>query len=285
MKCPKCGYLGFDQVDRCRNCGYELALAARPPAPELPLQDEQREPIGPLDDLGFLKETPSHAAAPGLTPDLPLFEPLAAVDDAPLITKASPPRQPLAVRRTTPDTPRLRAEPKPQSFDLGFESAAAGRAASRAAARSSAAATASDAGTADAGVVSRLLAVAIDVLILAAVDLAVVYLTVQICGMTLADVADLPRAPLLAFLVLQNGGYLVAFTAGGQTLGKMALGIRVVTAEDGEPLGVGRAGLRILVWTVLAIPAGLGFLTALWRPDRRGLHDRFAGTRVVRASA
>ena len=30
--------------------------------------------------------------------------------------------------------------------------------------------------------------------------------------------------------------------------------------------------------------AGLGFLSALFSRDHRGLHDRFAGTRVVRAS-
>ena len=34
---------------------------------------------------------------------------------------------------------------------------------------------------------------------------------------------------------------------------------------------------------VLAVPAGLGFLTAFFSRDHRGLHDRFAGTRVVRA--
>ncbi len=32
-------------------------------------------------------------------------------DDVPLITRASPPRPPLAVRRATPEVPRLRAEP------------------------------------------------------------------------------------------------------------------------------------------------------------------------------
>ena len=36
------------------------------------------------------------------------------------------------------------------------------------------------------------------------------------------DLGMLPKGPLLAFLLVQNGGYLVAFTAGGQTLGKMA---------------------------------------------------------------
>jgi len=38
-----------------------------------------------------------------------------------------------------------------------------------------------------------------------------------------------------------------------------------------------------MMWGVLAVPAGLGFLTALFSRDHRGLHDRFAGTRVVRA--
>ncbi len=27
MKCPKCGYIGFEQTDRCRNCGYDFSLA------------------------------------------------------------------------------------------------------------------------------------------------------------------------------------------------------------------------------------------------------------------
>jgi len=39
-----------------------------------------------------------------------------------------------------------------------------------------------------------------------------------------------------------------------------------------------------VMWIVLAVPAGLGFLSALFSRDHRGLHDRFAGTRVVRAS-
>ena len=34
MKCPKCGYLGFETTDRCRNCQYRfLARAVRRPIP------------------------------------------------------------------------------------------------------------------------------------------------------------------------------------------------------------------------------------------------------------
>ena len=65
----------------------------------------------------------------------------------------------------------------------------------------------------------------------------------------------------------------------------MAVDIRVVPAESDERLDIGRACVRTGMWLLLAIPAGLGFVTALVSHDRRGLHDRFAGTRVVRASA
>ena len=27
MRCPKCSYLSYDDVERCRNCGYDFALA------------------------------------------------------------------------------------------------------------------------------------------------------------------------------------------------------------------------------------------------------------------
>jgi uncharacterized RDD family membrane protein YckC len=95
----------------------------------------------------------------------------------------------------------------------------------------------------------------------------------------------LPKGPLVAFLFVQNGGYLVAFTAGGQTLGKMVAGIRVVQSDPDGTLDLGRAFLRTMMWVALAVPAGLGFVSALFSRDHRGLHDRFAGTRVVRATA
>jgi uncharacterized RDD family membrane protein YckC len=328
MKCPKCDYLGFEDVERCRNCGYDFSLTSlaslRPP--DLPLRSDAdaMDPLGDLSlvdaamdgapsgrmsdagpdlDGGLGAPQPPRVSSPALArrrAELPLFGP-AIPDDEPLITRASPPRQPLAVRRATPDAPKARAEQqlRAPTLDLAIDSDEAPSALPRGltpasltrpspwSTRDGAAAGAAPVESAapDAGVGARLLAVIVDVLMLALVDAAVIYLTMQICGIGVEEVAILPKGPLLAFLFVQNGGYLVAFTAGGQTLGKMAAGIRVVPASADAPLDLGRAFLRTLMWGVLAVPAGLGFLTALFSRDHRGLHDRFAGTRVVRASA
>jgi uncharacterized RDD family membrane protein YckC len=319
MKCPKCGYLGFEHVERCRNCGYEFFLSeAAAPLPDLAIRHDSPA-FTPLDDLTLSEPSPRAGrgrfldevdadldriigapAAPAAPPRPPapasavgepsLFGP-PLTGDVPLITKASPPRTPLAVRRATPDTPRLRAESvRTASLDLPLDldlPDTGGRLALSPPERVSIEPAARlDPQQADAaGVFARMAAAAIDAIILAVVDIVVVYFTLQICGVGLADLSVVPKVPLLAFLLVQNGGYLVVFTAGGQTLGKMAAGIKVVPAEPDDALDLGRAFLRTLVWLVLAVPAGLGFLSAIFSRDHRGLHDRFAGTRVVRASA
>jgi uncharacterized RDD family membrane protein YckC len=278
MKCPKCGYLGFEHVERCRNCGYDFALALPSTLSELPLHSGSDQAMpSPLDDLTF--GDPPAGKTPPPAAELPLFGPPIPDDDRPLITKVSPPRPPLSVRRATPEVPRLRTEPRMQALDLALEPDLGSVATT---VLPSAAGAPEHADYRDASVGARLLAVVIDLVILALVDSLVVYLTMQICGITMVDFDILPKGPLIAFLLLQNGGYLVAFTAGGQTLGKMAAGIRVVSSDDEATLDVGRALMRTLMWFVLAIPAGLGFLSALVSRDHRGLHDRFAGTRVVR---
>lgn len=297
MRCPKCDYLGFEQADRCRNCGYEFALASRRSDPELVLRDEREVRL--VDDLdlsaapalGGGRPTPATADRPSAAPldavELPLF-----TDDVPLITKLSPPRPPLAVRRATPEVPKLRSE-RPRAASLSFqepelqvasvesplaEPPRPDRPASGARWTASAGPSAPAAGLG-----ARFVAALLDLALLAAVDGAVLYFTLQICGLTAAEIHLLPLGPLLAFLVVQNGGYFVALTVGGQTIGKMLTGIRVVASESGQSLDLGRALQRTLLWTVMVLPAGLGLLTALLSPERRGLHDRFAGTKVVRA--
>src|SRR5438309_2079157 len=60
MKCPKCAYLGFEDVDRCRNCGYDFSLTEAPDIPDLTIRRDTRA-LTPLDDLSLID---SATAAP-----------------------------------------------------------------------------------------------------------------------------------------------------------------------------------------------------------------------------
>ena len=62
MKCPKCGYLGFETTDRCRNCGYDFSLAPFSSEPELPLRDNDKNPSTDFDLPNISK--PSDAMTP-----------------------------------------------------------------------------------------------------------------------------------------------------------------------------------------------------------------------------
>jgi uncharacterized RDD family membrane protein YckC len=66
----------------------------------------------------------------------------------------------------------------------------------------------------------------------------------------------------------------------GATPGKMAVGAKIIGA-DGSPAGYGRALVRSLVARLTEILFCIGYLVILARPDKRGLHDLLAGTRVV----
>ena len=125
----------------------------------------------------------------------------------------------------------------------------------------------------------------VDVSLLLAVDSIVLYFTLRLCGLVPAQTFQLPLLPLTAFFLLLNGGYFVAFTAvGGQSIGKMALGIKVIAEDDGS-VPIGRATVRTLAYLVSALPLGAGFLPGVMSADRLALHDRLAHTRVVRPSS
>jgi len=332
VKCPKCHYLGFETGDRCKNCGYDFSLMDDPDPsiePDLDIDlafrdsddtlpasvqwDDQFEHMDAdaLADTAALAESPTALeiadpdppAAPEPTPEpaamrvdrkvrsigaASLFE----SGDEPLI-KAAAPRPPLAVRRT-PETPRLRAVPRPvpkpsrpieSSPVLDFvaeptppaeaESIADVRA--RTASRLAAQVEPAEVG----GSAPRLAAAAIDHLLLGAIDLAVVYFTLRMTGLTLDGLSILPPVPLIAFLVLVKFSYFAAFTAvGGQTIGKMAMRLRVVTA-DNETVDGALAVKRTLAGIASAVTLGAGFLPALFGAERRALHDRLTHTRVV----
>ena len=67
----------------------------------------------------------------------------------------------------------------------------------------------------------------------------------------------------------------------GQTVGKRALGIRVIDFGGGGPIGFGRALIRYIGRLPSALVFGIGYLWMLWDPERQTWHDKLANTVVV----
>jgi uncharacterized RDD family membrane protein YckC len=70
----------------------------------------------------------------------------------------------------------------------------------------------------------------------------------------------------------------------GQTIGKRALGIRVVRKSNGAPLGYPLSSGRFIARFVEGFTFGLGLLWAAWDPMHQTFHDKMAGTLVVRTA-
>jgi uncharacterized RDD family membrane protein YckC len=100
-------------------------------------------------------------------------------------------------------------------------------------------------------------------------------------------VAAFPDAivALNALSILVQAVYFTLLEGGrsGQTLGKQALGIRVVDLQGGGSIGYGRAFVRYLGRFVSTIVFLLGYLWMLWDREKQTWHDKMAGSVVVPA--
>jgi uncharacterized RDD family membrane protein YckC len=258
----------------------------------LPVAVETPTPSEPLPAASAVMRFPPVSSAAGDDPTLPLFAPANADDDEPLVKLPAVPRPPLAVRRT-PDTPRLRAVPRPVArpapgpvleFPEEDRSPVLPARAERAATVASRDRTPPSPvrpSVQPTRVGARIGALLIDYVILLGIDAAVIYFTVRMAGLAPNEWRLLPVLPMLMFLGVLKVAYFYAFTAvGGQTIGKMAVGTSVVT-DDGTPLDAARAMRRTSAGALSFLMLGLGFVPALFG-DGRALHDRLSSTRVVR---
>ena len=277
----------LDQVDSA----LRDSVSDPPPKPE-PVVEPGPDPepeVEPEPDpvVQRVSEPVPPPAVRAPEPPLPLFG--SAVDDdsdEPLIRVPAAPRPPLAVRRT-PEVPRLRAVPRaPRRAEpvLEFSEDEAEHATNPEPDVPPVVVSTAVVGVPpmEPGAVgARVAAAAIDHLILASIDLGVLYFTLRMAGLTMGEWSLVPAAPLLTFLLLLKLVYFIAFTAvGGQTIGKMAARIRVVT-DDQTAVDGPTAVQRTCAAAISTLVFGLGFIPALFGTERRALHDRLAHTRVV----
>jgi uncharacterized RDD family membrane protein YckC len=74
---------------------------------------------------------------------------------------------------------------------------------------------------------------------------------------------------------------LMESSARGATLGKMAVGLRVVTGQ-GQRLSFANATGRYFAKFISAFILGIGFIMVAFTERKRGLHDMIANTLVVK---
>lgn len=137
-----------------------------------------------------------------------------------------------------------------------------------------------------AGIATRAIALAVDVLIVQVIVFAggavLALIASLVGGLELATGGRILAAVAWASTVC---AYFVTFWASvGQTPGMRMMDLRV-SAAQGEPPGVGRSVVRVLGLALAIIPLFAGFLPVLVDDRRRGLHDLLAGTVVLHAGA
>lgn len=129
----------------------------------------------------------------------------------------------------------------------------------------------------------RVVAALIDVLVWSVVRLSLEVMAGRVWG------RDVDGSPFFQgmfgfFTLLFSALYTTVLHAlDGQTLGKLAVGVRVVDVGGGR-LTVGAALLRWLALFLSLVPFGMGFVMAGLRRDKRSLHDLIAGSRVERVA-
>jgi uncharacterized RDD family membrane protein YckC len=243
----------------------EPDAAGETPAAPVPFADEPPRAVAKVPDLGLgapasdrEEDEPDLPLRPA---EVPLRSPSIASPPADL--RLTGPSEPVSTRFRAPEPPPPVAAPSDE-WTLGAEPADASRPVERPAYSGERARAA----TLDLGLLTILWAI-------------VVYFASRAAHVELLGLR--PAWPYLAgylaFLGLTYAGYFTGTT--GQTLGKIAVGLRVVDA-GGRPPGYLRAFVRAALGSLGVLAAGAGLIPMLLDPARRALHDRLVKTRVVK---
>jgi len=115
--------------------------------------------------------------------------------------------------------------------------------------------------------------------------LAIIFIASFIFHLVFRDVNAFYFTPLYQFyLLIIMGYYFIWFwTRGGQTLSMQTWKIRVVTV-DGNLLSKRTAITRYLIAVIGILFFGIGIVWAFVDRDHQYLHDRLAGTRIIKTT-
>jgi uncharacterized RDD family membrane protein YckC len=134
------------------------------------------------------------------------------------------------------------------------------------------------------GPLTRLLAVIIDSAVVSfgftlLVASGVFVLSLIAPGFEMPEVSGLLYG--LALLVFSFFYLWVSYTVFGKTIGKMMLGLRVVSSDGHVAMSSRQPLIRVLTYPLSFLFLGLGLLGVVFNPQRQAWHDRLARTAVV----
>ncbi|TDD68267.1 RDD family protein [Actinomadura darangshiensis] len=89
---------------------------------------------------------------------------------------------------------------------------------------------------------------------------------------------------LIGFALSIAGGLWICYQEGttGQSIGKRQMGIRLLSAQTGQPIGFGMAFVRKLAHIADSFLCYIGFLWPLWDDRKQTFADKICNTIVVR---
>ena len=266
--CASCGTVVVLPAKFCNACGHVLSVDAAPgSAAEIEIAPRDVPPPDPHPAA----DPPAHAAAHAQA----MPEPVAVPLPAPVMAIAPPPRR---------DAPRPSKPPPAAPSTRGPRSMPPRPVAVGPTGTASLAAPATEAGF---GV--RLVAGVIDLAIVSTIQaLLLAPVARHWWSRELpATPAEVPYFPILVSLamvpvalVLGAAYYAFFWGMSGATPGKRVLGLTVVAEDGTTPIGMSRATLRVLGYLASGLLLDIGFLMIAF--GGTALHDRIAGTRVVR---
>ena len=102
-------------------------------------------------------------------------------------------------------------------------------------------------------------------------------------GQNLGLLMFLPLVQFLLQIMMTVYYYGIYQHNAGQTVGKKAMGIKVVDMVTGQTPSVGKFLLRDMIGKILSsLILMIGYLMPLWDPKKQALHDKIAGTVVIK---
>jgi uncharacterized RDD family membrane protein YckC len=226
MRCPACGFISFDDLLTCKQCGVEFP---------------QRGKVqGIVTTMRLAGLAPTQTSEP-VTPE-------AGRHDAKVVSAVVPPEA--SVGAATPADPASLPKGGFWLRSVAF--------------------------LADVGLVAAL-AVAGGILVGGAVQIGGVFSSAP-----QADLDWLEWVAKTLFSMVIDVCYFTLFVGWrGQTPGKMLLGLKIIRVS-GEEVGYARALLRRFGQGLGAVLFGIGLLMVAFSRRKQGLHDKLAGTYVIR---